>query len=146
MPNTIQTQLDTARNAMSDCKIEFERLLERNQHKALQTVVDSRSTLIKVQVLTSHVVMDAERQIVKAYKPRRWWSKKSTSGEQNLVSNKELKYMHRVHKLISDKRFDKLKMKSWEDQIPLTRESLQRLVQAEQAAVAAASGAVVAGS
>ncbi|MCY3541428.1 MAG: hypothetical protein OXH31_05925 [Gammaproteobacteria bacterium] len=102
-------------------------------------------TILEVEVLSSHLMMDTERLIVKSNPPQRWWRKNVDSSGPQIVSNRELKKMHRVHNQISDTVYEKLKKRSLEKQIPLTRESLLRVVQ-QNAAMLGASSAAAAGA
>lgn len=145
MTDNLQTQLAHVTNTLSECKSDLEQLIRKDQTKAIQSMVKMHKTILEVEVLSSHLMMDAERLIVKSNPPQRWWRKNVDSSGPQIVSNRELKKMHRVHSQISDKVYEKLKKRSLEKQIPLTRESLLRVVQ-QNAAVLGASSAAAAGA
>lgn len=149
MIDNLETQLANATNALSESKIDWEELIRRDEAKAIQSTVKLHSSILEVHVLASHLMMDTERLIVKSNPKKRWWRKEVVSSGPQIVSNRELKQMHRVHNQISDKVYEKLKKRSLEKQIPLTRDSLLRVVQENAALLgvsAAATAGVIAGS
>ncbi|MXZ54574.1 MAG: hypothetical protein F4227_00915 [Gammaproteobacteria bacterium] len=146
MIDNLQTQLANATNALSESKIDWEDLIRRDQAKAIQSTIKLYSRILEVHVLASHLMMDTERLIVKANPQKRWWRKEVVTSGPQIVSNRELKQMHRVHNQISDKVYEKLKKRSLEKQIPLTRDSILQVVRQSAAVIgagAAATGAVV---
>ena len=142
MIDILQTQLANATNALSDAKNDWEELIRKDQAKAIQSMVKLHSRILEVHVLASHLMMDTERLIVKSNPQKRWWRKEVVSSGPQIVSNRELKQMRRVHNQISDKVYEKLKNRSLEKQIPLTRDSILQVVQQNAAFIgAAAAGA-----
>ena len=148
MSVSFETQLTNAKSALTECKSDFEQLIARDQAKAIKTVAGTFDRVVEVQVLASHVLTDAERLIVKSNPRQRWWKKSEPTTQPQIVSNKELKQMRRVHARISDSWYEKLKKKSLDKQIPMTREFLQREIQrraAIQSTASGSAGAVISG-
>lgn len=141
MIHNLETQLANATNALSDSKKDWEELISQDQTRAIQSTVKFYSRILKVHVIASHLMMDTERLIVKSNPRKRWWRKEVVSSGPQIVSNRELKQMHRVHNQISDKVYEKLKKRSLEKQIPLTRDSLLRVVQENAAIIGAGAAA-----
>ena len=139
MIDILQTQLANATNALSDSKNDWEELIRKDQAKAIQSTVKLHSRILEVHVLASHLMMDTERLIVKSNPQKRWWRKEVVSSGPQIVSNRELKQMRRVHNQISDKVYEKLKKRSLEKQIPLTRDSILQVVQQNAAFIGAAA-------
>ena len=149
MINNLVTQLANATNALSDSKNNWEDLINKDQARAIQSTVKLYSNILEAHVLASHLMMDTERLIVKSNPRKRWWRKDVVPSAPQIVSNRELKQMHRVHNQISDKVYEKLKKRSLEKQIPLTRDSLLRVVHENAALLGVSAGAtagVIAGS
>ncbi len=142
MIDNLQTHLANATNALSESKIEWEELIRKDQTKAIQSTVKLHSRILEVHVLASHLMMDTERLIVKSNPRKRWWRKEEVSSGPQIVSSRELKQMHRVHNQISDKVYEKLKKRSLEKQIPLTRDSILQVVQQNAAIIGAGAAAV----
>ncbi len=149
MIDHLHTQLANATNALFDSKNDWEELIKKDQAKATRSMVNLHKNILEVHVLASHLMMDTERLIVKSNPQKRWWRKEVVSSGPQVVSNRELKQMRRVHNQISDKVYEKLKKRSLEKQIPLTRDSLLRVVHENAALLGVAAGAtagVIAGS
>lgn len=151
MTDNLQTQLANAVSALSASKSDWEQLIKKDPAKAMHSMAKLHKIMLEVQVLSSHLMMDAERLIVKSNPPKRWWRKdrEVISSGPTIVSNRELKKMRRIHSQISDKVYEKLKKRSLDKQIPLTRESLLQIVQQNAASLgvtAAGTAGVIAGS
>ena len=140
MINNLVSQLANATNALSDSKNNWEDLINKDQARAIQSTVKLYSNILEAHVLASHLMMDTERLIVKSNPRQRWWRKDVVPSGPQFVSNRELKQMHRVHDQISDEVYEKLKKRSLEKQIPLTRDSILQVVQ-QNAAIIGAAGA-----
>lgn len=146
MIDNLQTQLANATNALSESKIDWEKLISKDQAKAIQSAVKLHSRILEVHVLASHLMMDTERLIVKSNPRKRWWRKEVVSSGPQIVSNRELKQMYRVHNQISDKVYEKLKKRSLEKQIPLTRDSILQVVQQNAAFIGVAAAGAAGGA
>ncbi|MYD46539.1 MAG: hypothetical protein F4W92_09315 [Gammaproteobacteria bacterium] len=144
MIDNLQTQLADATNALFASKNDWEELIRKDQSKAIQSTVKLHTSILEVHVLASHLMMDTERLIVKSNPRKRWWRKEVVASGPQIVSNRELKQMRRIHNQISDKVYEKLKKRSWEKRIPLTRDSILRAVQQNAAIIGA--GAAAAGA
>lgn len=145
MNKKLEENVETAINALSECKSNFEKLITREQTTAYQLAGRLHSKVIKSQVLASHVLMDTERLIVKMNpKKRRWWGKNVETTVPQVVSSSELRKMRRVHSRVPDRVYQVLKARSLKKLEPLSREKILQAVQANAALTSA--GAVVATS
>ncbi|MDE0094704.1 MAG: hypothetical protein OXO49_09425 [Gammaproteobacteria bacterium] len=143
MNKKLEENVEIAINALSECKSDFEKLIAREQTTAYQLAGSLHSKVIQSQVMASHVLMDAERLIVKMNpKKRRWWGKQVETTVPQVVSSSELRKMRRVHSRISDRGYQKLKARSLEKLEPLSREKILQAIQRN----AALSGAGAAGA
>lgn len=141
MNKKLEENVEIAINALSECKSDFEKLIAREQTTAYQLAGSLHSKVIQSQVMASHVLMDAERLIVKMNPTkRRWWGKKVETTVPQVVSSSELRKMRRVHSRISDRGYQKLKARSLEKLEPLSREKILQAVQ-QNAALAGAGAA-----
>ena len=125
-PETIITQLDEARYALSNAQHDFERLRLRNQARTVEAAAKIWNRR-DIQVQASILVQQAERAIAKANPPcqgKRTDIQNFVRPEDEVLPKSTVRNIRQAHSFVDDSEFTDIIETATKNEEPLTRKTL----------------------